>query len=62
MCCNHYDKIAVVVEPIMGGSFLTFTDDTCGAGTVNPSEALEFTTDFKWSSCYSIFSFMCNVL
>ena len=47
MYCNRYDKIAVVVEPIMGGSFLTFNSntacDTCGTGTVNPSGAFEFT-------------------
>jgi hypothetical protein len=30
-----------------------------GAGTAYPSGAPDFTPDFKWGSCYSIFSFMC---
>jgi hypothetical protein len=40
--------------------------ETCGAtsGTIPayPSGAPEFTPSFEWGSCYSIFSFMCNVL
>ena len=32
---------------------------TSGAGTEHPSGAPEFTPDFQWGSCYSIFSFMC---
>jgi len=38
------------------------TDATRGAGTVYPSEAPEFTPDFYWGSCCSIFSFLCIVL
>ena len=30
-----------------------------GTGTAYPSWAPEFTSGFEWSSCYSIFSFMC---
>jgi hypothetical protein len=30
-----------------------------GAGTAYPSTAHEFTPDFYWGLCYSIFSFMC---
>jgi hypothetical protein len=30
--------------------------------TVPPSGALDFTPDFKWGSCYSIFSFMYDAL
>ena len=37
-------------------------DVTNGAGTVNLSEAPEFTPGFKWSSCCSIFRFPCIVL
>ena len=32
---------------------------TSGAGTAYSSVALEVTPDFRWGSCYSIFSFMC---
>ena len=32
---------------------------TSGAGTAYPSVAPEFTHDFQWGSCYSIFSFIC---
>ena len=35
---------------------------TSGAGTAYPSGVPEFTPRFQWVSCYSIFSFMCNVL
>jgi len=31
---------------------------TSGAGTAYPHGALEFTPDFQWGSCCSIFSFM----
>ena len=34
------------------------TDATSGAGTVYPSEAIEFTPGFQWDLCCSIFSFM----
>ena len=40
-------------------SKINTTGATSGAGTVYPSGAPEFTTDFKWCSCYSIFRFMC---
>ena len=42
--------------------YINTTGVTSGAGTVHPSRAPEFTSDFKWCSYYSIFSFMCNVL
>ena len=32
---------------------------TSGTGTSYPSGAPEFTSGFKWGSCYPIFSFMC---
>ena len=32
-----------------------------GAGTAYTSEAAEFTFDFKWESCCSMFSLLCNV-
>jgi len=32
---------------------------TSGAGTAHPFGAPEFTPGFSWSSCYSIFSFIC---
>jgi hypothetical protein len=32
---------------------------TSGVGTAYPSGAPAFTPGFKWSSCYSIFSFIC---
>jgi hypothetical protein len=32
---------------------------TSGAGTAYPFGAPEFTPDFLWGSCYSIFSFIC---
>ena len=35
------------------------TGATCGVGTMYPSGPPEFNSGFKWSSCYSIFSFMC---
>jgi hypothetical protein len=35
---------------------------TSGAGTAYPLRAPDFTPGFLWGSCYSIFSFMCNVL
>ena len=35
------------------------TGATNGAGTAYPSGAPEFTPDFQWGSCYSIFSFIC---
>ena len=38
------------------------TGATSGAGTAYPSGAPEFITGFQWGSCYSILSFMCNVL
>ena len=38
------------------------TGATSGAGTAYPSGAHEFTLGLLWGSCYSIFSFMCNVL
>jgi len=39
---------------------LTYTmGATSEAGTAYPFGAPEFTTDFKWGSCYSIFCFMC---
>ena len=34
------------------------TGVTSGAGTFYPSGAPEFTSDFQWGSCYSIFSFI----
>jgi ethanolamine utilization microcompartment shell protein EutL len=35
------------------GSMLTYTTGvTSGAATAYPSEAPEFTTGFKWDSCY----------
>ena len=37
------------------------TGATNGAETAYPSEAVEFTPGFEWSSCYSIFSCMCIV-
>jgi len=30
--------------------------------TVYPSGAHEFIPGFKWDSCFSIFSFLCNIL
>ena len=38
------------------------TGATSGTGTAYPSGAPEFTPNFQWGSCYSIFCFMCNVL
>ena len=38
------------------------TGATCGAGTVYPYRAPEFTPCFEWGSCCSIFSFLCSVL
>ena len=35
------------------------TGATNGAGTAYPSGAPEFTPEFQYSSCYSIFSFIC---
>ena len=35
------------------------TGSTSGAGSVYPSRAPEFTHSFQWSSCYSIFTFIC---
>ena len=35
---------------------------TSGEETADPSGAPEFTPALEWGSCYSIFSFMCNVL
>ena len=38
------------------------TGEISGAGAIFPSGAPDFTPGFQWGSCYSIFSFMCNVL
>ena len=45
-------------------SFLIYdtTGSTSGAGSTYPSEAPVFIPSFWWSSCYSIFNFMLNVL
>ena len=46
--------------------FVSFNSKTtgikCGAETDNPSGASGFTPSFKWGSCCSIFSVLCNVL
>ena len=39
--------------------YINTTGATSGAGTANPSGALEFTSGFMWGSCYPIFSFIC---
>ena len=63
LVCRNYNPII--------SSFMTFhrvckksnaTGATCGGETAYPSAAPEFTPDFKWCSCCSIFSFLCNVL
>ena len=38
------------------------TGVTCGADPAYPPGATEFTPEFYWISCCSIFSFLCNVL
>ena len=38
------------------------TGATSGVGLAYPSGAPEFNPSFYWVSCYSIFSFLCNVL
>ena len=38
------------------------TDATSATETAYLSGTSEFTPDFKWGSCYLIFSFICNVL
>ena len=35
---------------------------TSGTGTSNPSGASEFTPSLQWSTCSSIFNFLCSVL
>ena len=40
-------------------NYINTTGATSGTGTAYPFGAPEFTHGFKWSSCYSIFSFMC---
>ena len=44
---------------LRGNCLLKRADYTSGAGTAYPSGAPEFTPGFQWSSCYSIYSFMC---
>ena len=41
------------------GIQINTTGATSGAGTAYSSGAPKFTPGFRWSSCYSIFSFMC---
>jgi len=38
------------------------TENTCGLGTANPYGTHEFNSGVQWSSCCSIFSFLCSVL
>jgi hypothetical protein len=40
-------------------NFFNATGATSGGGNAYPSREPEFTPGFQWSSCYSIFSFMC---
>ena len=59
-CRNHNPFLNMTYHRVCGKS--NTTDATCGTGPAHPSGAPEFTPDFQWRSCYSIVSFLRNVL
>ena len=67
--CRHHDLVDRYGHFPVLSSFITFhwicnqinsMGVTSGAGTANPSGALDFIPGFQWGSCYSTFSFLCN--
>ena len=60
-CREHFPVISSFITYHRVCNQSNTTGATNGAGTAHHSGAHDFTPVFQWCSCYSIFSFMCNV-
>ena len=58
-CSKHLPVLSSFMTYHRICNYNNATGVTSGGGNAYPSREPEFTPGFQWSSCYSIFSFMC---
>jgi hypothetical protein len=61
-CRKHFPVFSSFMTYHRVCNWSNTTGGTSGEGTAYTSGAPVFTPGIQWGSCYSIFSFMCNVL
>ena len=59
LCRKHFSVLYILKTYHRVSSQINTTGATSGLGTAHVTRAHEFTPGFQWSSCHSIFRFMC---